>query len=182
MDKAAAKKRVDELRDLLERANKAYYEDAHPFISDKEFDEALEELDQLEQKFSLVTEDSPTQRVGGTPSSSFPDVEHPQAMLSLDNTYNENELREFDRRVTDILGHSDFTYAVELKFDGASLRLRYENGKLVLGATRGDGQTGDDITQNIKTIRDIPLSVTTMPPMCSKFGARPTWKKKRLFE
>ena len=164
MDKAAAEKRVDELRDLLKRANKAYYEDAHPFISDKEFDEALEELDQLEQKFSLVTEDSPTQRVGGTPSSSFPDVEHPQAMLSLDNTYNENELREFDRRVTDILGHSDFTYAVELKFDGASLRLRYENGKLVLGATRGDGQTGDDITQNIKTIRDIPLSVNHNAP------------------
>ena len=164
MDKAAAEKRVDELRDLLERANKAYYEDAHPFISDKEFDEALEELDQLEQKFSLVTEDSPTQRVGGTPSSSFPDVEHPQAMLSLDNTYNENELREFDRRVTDILGHSEFTYAVELKFDGASLRLRYENGELVLGATRGDGQTGDDITQNIKTIRDIPLSVNHNAP------------------
>ncbi len=164
MDKAAAEKRVIELRDLLNRANKAYYEEARPFISDKEFDEALEELDQLEQKFGLVTKDSPTQRVGGTPSSSFPDVEHPQAMLSLDNTYNESELREFDRRVTDILGHTDFTYAVELKFDGASIRLRYENGELVLGATRGDGQTGDDITQNIKTIHDIPLSVNHNAP------------------
>jgi DNA ligase (NAD+) len=164
MDKAAAEKRVVELRDLLNRANKAYYEDARPFISDKEFDEALEELDQLEQKFNLFTEDSPTQRVGGTPNSSFPDVEHPQAMLSLDNTYNENELREFDRRVTDILGHTDFTYAVELKFDGASIRLRYEKGELVLGATRGDGQTGDDITQNIKTIHDIPLSVNQNAP------------------
>ena len=164
MDKAAAEKRVIELRDLLNRANKAYYEEARPFISDKEFDEALEELDQLEQKFGLVTKDSPTQRVGGTPSSSFPDVEHPQAMLSLDNTYNESELREFDRRVTDILGHTDFTYAVELKFDGASIRLRYEIGELVLGATRGDGQTGDDITQNIKTIHDIPLSVNHNAP------------------
>ncbi len=164
MDKTAANKRVQELRELLNRANRAYYEEARPFISDKEFDDALAELDHLEQKFDLVTPNSPTQRVGGTPSSTFPDVQHPQPMLSLDNTYNEEELREFDRRVTDILGHTDFSYAVELKFDGASLRLRYENGALVLGATRGDGQAGDDITQNIKTIRDIPLILKNGPP------------------
>lgn len=159
MDKASAKKRAEELRDLLHRANRAYYEEARPFISDREFDEALEELDRLEQEFNLVTKDSPTQRVGGEPTSDFPTVEHPTRMLSLDNTYNEEELRDFDRRVKDILGHNDFTYACELKFDGASIRLRYENGDLVLGATRGDGERGDDITQNIKTIRDIPLSI-----------------------
>lgn len=164
MDKASAKKRVEELRDLLHRANRAYYDEAKPFISDREFDEALEELDKLEQEYDLVTEDSPTQRVGGEPSSEFPTVEHPIRMLSLDNTYNEEELRDFDRRVRDILGHTDFNYACELKFDGASIRLRYENGNLVLGATRGDGERGDDITQNIKTVRDIPLSVNGDAP------------------
>ncbi len=164
MDKASAKKRVEELRDLLNRANKAYYEEAQPFISDKEFDEALEELDKLEQEYDLATEDSPTQRVGGEPSSDFPTVEHPTPMLSLDNTYNEEELRDFDRRVKNILGDAEFTYALELKFDGASIRLRYENGEFVLGSTRGDGQRGDDITQNLKTIRDIPLSVNNSTP------------------
>lgn len=162
MDRTAAAKRVKELRKLLHRANRAYYVDSEPFISDQEFDESLQELKILEEKFGLITKNSPTQRVGGEPSSSFPDVKHPVPMLSLDNTYNENELKDFDRRVRDILGHSNFTYAVELKFDGASIRLRYENGELRLGATRGDGQTGDDITANIKTIRDIPLQIDSI--------------------
>ncbi|MEX2368403.1 MAG: NAD-dependent DNA ligase LigA, partial [Balneolaceae bacterium] len=148
-----------ELRDLIDRANKAYYDEARPFISDKEFDEALKELNALEKKFDLASPDSPTRRVGGTPSESFPDVEHPVPMLSLDNTYNEDELREFDRRVRQILGQQNYTYSAELKFDGAAIRLRYEDGELVLGATRGDGYRGDDITQNIKTIRDIPLTL-----------------------
>jgi DNA ligase (NAD+) len=159
MTKEAAEKRVTELKDLLKRANRAYYQEAQPFISDREFDEALDELQQLEEKFDLQTEDSPTQRVGGEPSSIFPTVEHPQQMLSLDNTYNEEELKDFDRRVKDILGDITFSYAVELKFDGASIRLRYENGELVLGATRGDGNRGDDITKNIRTVRDIPLTL-----------------------
>ncbi len=157
MDKEQAKKRVDELRDLLNKANKAYYQDAQPFISDKEFDEYLDELEHLEQQFDLVEPHSPTQRVGGEPSSDFETVTHPIPLLSLDNTYNEDELNDFDRRVRELLGHTDFTYLVELKFDGAAIRLRYENGKLVLGATRGDGEQGDDITRNIKTIKDIPL-------------------------
>lgn len=164
MDKASARKRVEELRDLLHRANRAYYEEARPFISDREFDAALEELDRLEKEYNLVTQDSPTQRVGGIPSSDFPTVVHPASMLSLDNTYNEEELRDFDRRIKDILGHSDFSYAAELKFDGASIRLRYENGEFVLGATRGDGERGDDITRNLKTIRDIPLFVNGNAP------------------
>lgn len=157
MDKKQAKKRVEELRKLLDRANKAYYQEAQPFISDKEFDEYLEELYQLEKEFDLVKPTSPTQRVGGEPSSEFKTVEHPIPLLSLDNTYNEEELTDFDRRVRELLGHNDFTYLMELKFDGAAIRLRYENGELVLGATRGDGERGDDITRNVKTIKDIPL-------------------------
>ncbi|MDX1617777.1 MAG: NAD-dependent DNA ligase LigA [Balneolaceae bacterium] len=157
MDKKQAKQRIAELRDLLERANKAYYQEAQPYISDKEFDQYLKELEELEERFDLHDPDSPTNRVGGEPSSDFPTVEHPVPMLSLDNTYNEEELNDFDRRVRDILGHSDFTYLVELKYDGAALRLRYENGKFVLGATRGDGERGDDISRNIKTIRDVPI-------------------------
>ncbi|MEX0904381.1 MAG: NAD-dependent DNA ligase LigA [Balneolaceae bacterium] len=159
-----AVKRVEELRDLLNRANEAYYEEAMPFISDKEFDEALAELDRLEQEFNLQTDDSPTQRVGGKPSSYFSNVVHPVPLLSLSNTYNEQELRDFDRRVRDRLGHADFHYAVEQKFDGASIRLRYENGVLVLGATRGDGIKGDDITRNIKTISEVPLSISEDAP------------------
>lgn len=157
MDKNSAARRIAELRELLHRANKAYYQDAAPFISDREFDSALAELGRREKEFDLVTPDSPTQRVGGLPSGAFPTAEHPVQMLSLDNTYNAEELRAFDKRITDILGHNNYSYAVELKFDGASVRLRYEEGSLVLGATRGDGNVGDDITANLKTVRDIPL-------------------------
>ncbi|MFU8812042.1 MAG: NAD-dependent DNA ligase LigA [Balneolaceae bacterium] len=158
-----ARQRAEELRDLLHRANEAYYNDANPFISDKQFDEALQELHELEQTYDLAIESSPTQRVGGSPSSSFRTVTHPQPLLSLDNTYNEEELRDFDRRVRERLNGESFTYSVEMKFDGASIRLRYEDGALALGATRGDGEQGDDITDNIKTIRDIPLSLKKSP-------------------
>jgi DNA ligase (NAD+) len=157
MNRQEAKKRVEELRELLDKANKAYYQDAQPFISDKEFDNYLAELEKLEEEYNLVKPHSPTQRVGGEPSSDFETVEHPVPLLSLDNTYNEDELTDFDRRVRDILEHDNFTYLVELKFDGAAIRLRYQSGELVLGATRGDGESGDDITRNIKTIKDIPL-------------------------
>ena len=159
MEKNEARKRVDKLRDLLDQANKAYYQDAQPFMSDKEFDETLKELEKLEREFGLQDPESPTQRVGGEASSVFETVQHPVPLLSLDNTYNEEELNDFDGRVKKILGHEDYEYMVELKFDGASLRLRYENGNLALGATRGDGQQGDDITNNVKTIRDIPLQL-----------------------
>ena len=155
-----AKKRVEELNTLLTKANDAYYQDNTPFMSDKDFDESLEELKTLEQQFHLVSPDSPTQRVGGNPSSNFITVQHPTPLLSLDNTYNEQELIDFDGRVKKILGHNNFDYHVELKFDGASIRLRYVNGKLVLGATRGNGLQGDDITRNLKTVRDIPLTLS----------------------
>lgn len=164
MTREEAQKRTEELRSLLAQANKAYYQDAEPFMSDRDFDEQLKELEKLEKEYDLQTPDSPTVRVGGEPSSDFETVRHPVPLLSLDNTYNEEELRDFDNRVKKNLGHSDFTYMAELKFDGASLRLRYENGKLVLGATRGDGEQGDDITRNIRTIRVIPLELKNNPP------------------
>ncbi|MFY0697792.1 MAG: NAD-dependent DNA ligase LigA [Balneola sp.] len=160
MNKDQAQKRVKELKDLLREANKAYYNDAQPFMSDKEFDEKLKELEALENEFDIHDPNSPTKRVGGETSSTFETVQHPVPLLSLDNTYNEEELNDFDKRVQKILEHSDYEYLVELKFDGASLRLRYENGELVLGATRGDGQKGDDITKNVRTIRNIPLQLS----------------------
>lgn len=164
MDTKEAQKRVDELRTLLDQANDAYYQDAQPFMSDQEFDEKLKELEKLEEEFDLHDPESPTKRVGGTVSSEFETVQHPVPLLSLDNTYNEEELNDFDGRVKKILGHDDYEYMVELKFDGASIRLRYENGQLSLGATRGDGEKGDDITTNVKTIRDIPLKLNGNPP------------------
>jgi len=164
MDKQQAADRVAELRALIERANRAYYDEAKPFISDKEFDESLKELRELENEFDLQSADSPTRRVGEKPSDQFPTVEHPVPLLSLDNTYNPDDLKDFDRRVRDRLGDNEFTYAVELKFDGASVRLRYENRNLVIGATRGDGERGDDITSNIKTIGDVPLTLSDHAP------------------
>src|SRR6056297_170071 len=159
-----AQDRVKELRDLLERANRAYYDEAKPFISDREFDEALKELRELENTYGLQSDDSPTQRVGGQPTSQFPTVEHPVPLLSLDNTYNSEDLKDFDRRVRDRIGDESFTYAVELKFDGAAVRMRYEDRELKLGATRGDGERGDDITQNIRTIGDVPLELNSYAP------------------
>lgn len=164
MNKNDAKNRVSELRDLLQKANQAYYREAQPFLSDQKFDQYLKELENLENEYNLHDPASPTRRVGGEPSSDFKTVTHPIPLLSLDNTYNEEELDDFDRRVKDRLEHSDFSYMAELKFDGASIRLRYEQGKLVLGATRGNGNRGDEITRNLKTIRDIPLKLSGNPP------------------
>lgn len=164
MNKSEAKERVEELRELLNKANQAYYQEALPFISDKEFDEKLNELQKLEDEFDLHAPESPSKRVGGDVSSTFETVKHPVPLLSLDNTYNEEDLNDFDARVKKILGHDNYNYMVELKFDGASIRLRYENGTLVLGATRGNGQQGDDITNNLKTIQDIPLELSGDAP------------------
>jgi DNA ligase (NAD+) len=171
MNKFEASDRVQELRELLNKANEAYYQYAQPFMSDKEFDEKLKELEKLEEEFDLHDPESPTKRVGGEVSSIFETVKHPVPLLSLDNTYNEEELNDFDGRVKKILGHENYEYMVELKFDGASIRLRYENGELVLGATRGDGEKGDDITNNIKTIQDIPLHLKgDTPPVVEVRG------------
>ncbi|MEX0594209.1 MAG: NAD-dependent DNA ligase LigA, partial [Balneolaceae bacterium] len=163
MNRSEAEKRIAELRKQIRAADRAYYDKAAPFISDREYDALLLELRELEETHDLQSDDSPTRRVGGEPTADFPDVTHPEPMLSLDNTYNEEELREFADRVRRGVG-AEPEWSLELKFDGASIRLQYEDGVLVQGATRGDGQTGDEITTNLRTIGDIPLRLQNDPP------------------
>jgi DNA ligase (NAD+) len=154
----SAAKRVDELRQQIERHNYLYYIEAAPEISDLEFDRLLAELQKLEAEHpELLTPDSPSQKVGGQPIAGFKQVRHSVPMLSIDNTYNETDLREFDARVLRLLKGEKPQYVVEQKIDGVSVSLHYKRGSLTLGATRGDGQTGDDITHNVKTLRDVPL-------------------------
>ena len=158
MTSREAEKRIAHLREEIRRHDYAYYVLAEPIISDRQYDQLFEELKRLEVQFpDLVTPDSPTQRVGGQPLKGFKQVTHAVAMLSIDNTYNENELREFDARVAKGLEGRKYRYVVDPKVDGVAVSLRYEDGQLVLAATRGDGRTGDDITQNARTIRSIPL-------------------------
>jgi DNA ligase (NAD+) len=150
--------KIDDLRRQIDRHNYLYYVEAAPEISDLEFDRLLEKLKNLEAEHpELVTADSPTQRVGGQPIAGFRQVEHRVPMLSIDNTYNEPDLREFDQRVRRALKDAAPAYVVEHKIDGVSVSLLYEKGRFARGATRGDGVRGDDITHNLRTVRDIPL-------------------------
>ena len=160
MDQKKAQKEIKRLREEIRQHNYKYYVENNPIISDTEFDNLLKQLEHLEQQHpNLITPDSPTQRVGGQPLEGFETVEHKTPMLSLDNTYNFDELQEFDTRIQKHVG--DVEYVVEPKIDGVGVALWYENGILQRGATRGDGIKGDDITQNIKTIRSIPLRLHT---------------------
>ena len=155
-----AKREIERLSEKISHYNYQYYQKDTSEISDFEFDQLLEKLIQLESEFpQFKYDDSPTQRVGGTITKNFETVEHRYPMLSLGNTYSTEDLQEFDKRVEKGLGTSDYEYFCELKFDGVALSLTYENGKLVRGVTRGDGTRGDDITNNAKTIRTIPLSL-----------------------
>jgi DNA ligase (NAD+) len=155
---ASIVKRVEGLRARLREHDHRYYVLAEPTIADAEYDRLMKDLLDLEAAHpDLVTPDSPSQRVGGQPTKEFPTVTHDVPMLSLSNTYNEDEVRDFDRRVRSALGQEPFKYVCELKVDGLAVSLRYRNGIFVRGATRGDGTRGDDITQNVKTIRSIPL-------------------------
>lgn len=157
--------RAAELRKLLDHHNHKYYVDAAPEISDREFDKLLAELTKLEADHpELVTPDSPTQRVGGKPIDVFRSVRHRLPMLSIDNTYNPNELREWDRTTRKLLGGEVVCYVVELKIDGVAISLTYEDGVLTSGATRGDGVTGDDVTHNLRTMPDVPLRLHTPKP------------------
>ena len=161
MSDADAQCRVDRLRAAIERHNRLYYVEALPAISDREYDRLYDELKQLEAQYpGLVTADSPTQRVGGQALKEFKGVRHLQPMMSLDNTYSFDELREFDGRVHKLLPGETVQYVLEPKVDGCSISLRYEDGRMTLGTTRGDGTTGDDITENLRTIRAIPLKLT----------------------
>jgi DNA ligase (NAD+) len=151
-------KKIEALRREVEHHNCQYYVLDSPKISDLEFDQLMKELQELEsQNPGLIAPDSPTQRVGGKPIEGFRQVEHSVPMLSIDNTYNEAEVREFDNRIRRLLEGENPHYVVEHKIDGVSASLLYEDGKFTLGLTRGDGARGDDITHNLRTVRDIPL-------------------------
>lgn len=155
---ANAARRIDELREEILRHDHAYYVLGRPIISDRQYDELFAELRSLEQQHpELITPDSPTQRVGETPIEGFEHVTHAIPMLSVDNTYDEKQLREFDERVRKGLGGDSYRYVVDPKIDGVAVSLLYEGGLLTLAATRGDGTTGDDITHNVRTIRSVPL-------------------------
>jgi DNA ligase (NAD+) len=156
---------IAHLRSELNRHNYLYYVEARPEISDREFDRMMSRLVELEaQHPELVSPDSPTQRVGGQPLEGFATVRHVVPMLSIDNTYSYDELREWDARVRRGLNRDEAVrYVVELKVDGVAVSLRYERGRFVQGATRGDGERGDDITANLKTVREIPLVLNDCP-------------------
>jgi DNA ligase (NAD+) len=153
-------KKIEALRERIRHHEYLYYVLDHPEISDAEFDQLMNELQKLEKDHpDLITPDSPTQRVGGKPKEGFPKAPHSSPMLSLDNTYNEEDLRNWERRVHELSGRNDIDYVCELKLDGMSLALHYEDGKLVRGITRGDGSIGEDVTLNVRTVRSIPLSI-----------------------
>src|SRR5437763_5914279 len=161
MKSASENAGIDTLREEIRRHEYRYYVLDDPQISDAEFDRLMNELKKLEAAHpELVTPDSPTQRVGGKPREGFVKVAHSAPMLSLDNAYNKEELRDWERRVHELSGRNDIEHVCELKLDGMSLALRYEDGKLVRGITRGDGSTGEDVTSNVRTVRSVPLSVS----------------------
>jgi len=158
LDNKDIKKKIDELKSVIRRHDHLYYVNNAPEISDGEYDRIYRNLKDLEAEHpELVTPDSPTQRVGGEPSRGFSTVKHIVPMLSMDNTYSAEEIRDFDRRVRKNLNGRKVEYVVELKFDGVSISLLYENGYFVRGATRGDGENGEDVSGNLKTIRSLPL-------------------------
>ena len=158
MARADAGQRIIELREQIRHHDYLYYVEARPEVSDTEYDRLMNALRAIETEFpELITPDSPTQRIGGTPAEAFKPVEHRVAMLSLDNTTTQEELREFEARMGRVLPGASFRYVAEPKIDGLGVALLYERGRLVRGATRGDGRTGEDVTQNLRTIRSLPV-------------------------
>ncbi|MEE4302666.1 MAG: NAD-dependent DNA ligase LigA [Wenzhouxiangella sp.] len=155
-----AASRIETLREKIHEHNYRYYVLDDPIISDADYDRLLRELQELEAEHpDLVTEDSPTQRVGARPAEGFETVAHRIPMLSLGNAFSEDEVAEFDRRVRDTLDIDEVVYSAEPKLDGVAIALRYENGRLTLAATRGDGRSGEDVTANVRTIRAVPLKL-----------------------
>ena len=179
-----AQERVLELRRLIEYHNRMYYVLDQPEITDAEYDALFRELVELETEYpELVTPDSPTQRVGGPPSDAFAKVTHRVPMLSLNNAFERDQVREFDRRVRRTLGEVEIEYVTELKIDGLAMSLLYEDGRYAVGATRGDGYVGEDVTANVKTIPSVPLSVTVPAEFPSTFEVRgEVYMPKRSFQ
>lgn len=164
---------IKKLRALLLEHDHQYYVLSRPSISDFDYDQLMKQLIELErQNPELITADSPSQRVGGEPTKEFPTVTHEVPMLSLSNTYSEEELIDFDRRVNDIVGGQKYQFVAELKIDGVAISLVYRNGLFVQGATRGDGTQGDEITANLRTIRSIPLRVESGKGLPKDFEVR----------
>ena len=162
---AEVKQRIQKLRELLNYHNYRYYVLDSPEASDAEYDELMRELKQLEEAHpELITPDSPTQRVGAAPVEAFGVVEHPQPLLSLANAFSDEELEAWHRRASNLLGGRNTDFVCELKIDGLAVALTYVNGLLEVGATRGDGYRGEDITQNLRTVKSIPLSVSGESP------------------
>lgn len=162
---SSAEQRIAELRADIEEHNRRYYEEAAPAISDREYDRLYRQLVELEERYpQFATPDSPTQQVGGAPHKAFAPVTHRVPMRSLDNTYSEEEVAAFYRRMKKILPNDKIPVVVEPKVDGVAVSLLYENGRLQYAATRGDGTTGDDVTQNIRTIRSLPKRLKGDPP------------------
>jgi DNA ligase (NAD+) len=167
----ALKKEAEKLREDIRHHEYLYYVVDGPEISDAAFDQLMNRLKEMEAAHpDLITPDSPTVRVGGTPREGFQTVRHARAMLSLDNAFSYDALRDWDRRVRQGSGHEDIEYIAEHKFDGLSISLQYQDGVLIRGVTRGDGTTGEDVTPNVKTIRSIPLSVDAAVLKKSKLG------------
>jgi len=158
--KRSAQQSIKALRDEIRRHDELYYLNENPEISDREYDALLEKLRELESRHpELITADSPTQRVGGKPAESFPEFMHRVPMLSLDNSYSIDELRAFDERCRKLAGGESPEYVAELKIDGLSLSVHYEDGSFVRGVTRGDGSRGEDVSSNVRTIRSVPLQL-----------------------
>ena len=150
--------RIKELRERLEYYNYLYYVKNEPVVSDQEFDGMMRELEELEARHpEMADPNSPTRRVGSDVTNEFPQVEHRYGMMSLANTYSEEEVAAFDERVRKGLGVEEVEYVCELKYDGTSISLRYEEGEVAVAVTRGDGVKGDDVTANVRTIRTVPL-------------------------
>ncbi len=175
--KSAVKAKIEKLRKTIREHEYRYYVLDDPKISDAEFDKLMNQLKALEAKYpDLVTPDSPTQRVGGSPREGFQTVRHKRPMLSLDNAFSYDELREFDRRVRELAGRERVEYVTEHKFDGLSMSLQYEGGVFARGVTRGDGTTGEDVTPNVRAIRSVPLRVDSATlkklPLAADFEVR----------
>ena len=172
---AAVKKQITELREKLRHHEYKYYVQDDPEISDVAYDRLMFRLNELETTYpELITPDSPTVRVGGKPRAGFETVQHSRPMLSLDNSYSYDDLREFDRRAREVSGRDEIEYVAEHKFDGLSISLQYEDGGLARAVTRGDGRTGEDVTLNVKTIRTVPLRLD--PAALKKAKLPPTFE------
>jgi DNA ligase (NAD+) len=174
--------RIAQLRKEIGEHDRRYYEEAAPTISDRDYDRLYRELVDLEQKFpDLVSAGSPTQRVGGKPLEAFGQIQHRTPMLSLDNTYSEEDVADFYGRLARLLPNQKIRVVIEPKVDGVAVSLLYENGALRYAATRGDGVVGDDITQNIRTIRSLPVKLRGTVPKLLEVRAE-VYMDKRGFE